>query len=53
MVGDESRGAMHIVHQFGIGMQVAAPAHNLGLQIGDAVDDRHGKTSRKYMTPQS
>jgi hypothetical protein len=53
MVCNEGRCAMHVVHQFGIGMQVAAPAHDLGLQVGDAVDDGHGETSRKYITTRS
>jgi hypothetical protein len=30
------------VQQFGIFMDIAAPGLNIGLQIGDAVDDGHG-----------
>jgi hypothetical protein len=42
-VCDESRGAMHVVHQLRMRVQIAAPFRDVGLQIGDAVDDRHGK----------
>ncbi len=40
-IGDESRRAVHVVHEFGMRVQIAAPAHDVGLQIGDAVDDGH------------
>ena len=38
----ECRGAMHIVEQLGMLMDIPAPGLDIGLQIGDAVDDRHG-----------
>ena len=41
-LGDEGRGAVHVVQQLGMGMEVAAPGHDVGLQIGDAIDDGHG-----------
>ena len=43
-IGDECRGAMDLVEQFGIFMDIAAPGLNIGLQIGDAVHDGHGNS---------
>jgi hypothetical protein len=42
-VGDESRGAVNVIEQLRLLMDVAAPSLDVGLQIGDAVDDGHGK----------
>ena len=41
-VRHERRGAMHVVQQFGMFMDIPAPGRDIGLQIGDAVDDGHG-----------
>ena len=43
-VRHECRGAVHVVEQFGMFMDIAAPGLDIGLQIGDAVDDGHGKS---------
>ena len=40
-IGDECRSAMDFIEQLGIFMDIAAPGLNIGLQIGDAVDDGH------------
>ena len=40
----ECRSAVHVVQQFGVFMDIAAPGLDIGLQIGDAVDDGHGKS---------
>ena len=42
LFGDRRRGAVHVVEQFRMGVQVAPPFGDLGVQVGDAVDDRHG-----------
>src|SRR5437868_208008 len=47
-VRHECCGAMNVVQQFGMFMDVAAPGLNIGLQIGDAVDDGHGKSVRGF-----
>ena len=41
-VGHECCSAVDIVEQFGVLMDVPAPGLNVGLQVGDAVDDGHG-----------
>jgi hypothetical protein len=40
-VRHECRSAVHVVQQFGVFVDIAAPGLNIGLQIGDAVDDGH------------
>ena len=40
----ECCSAMDVVQQFRIFMDIAAPGLNIGLQIGDAVDDGHGNS---------
>src|SRR4051794_37913470 len=35
---------MHLIQQFGVGMDVAAPCHDVRLQVGDTVDDGHDKS---------
>ena len=42
LVGDRSRRAMHVVAQLRMGMQIMPPGGDLVVQVGDAVDDRHG-----------
>jgi len=41
-VRHEGRGAVHLIEQFWMLMDIAAPGLDIGLQIGDAVDDGHG-----------
>ena len=41
-VRHQCRGAVHLVEQFRMFMDIAAPGLDIGLQIGDAVDDGHG-----------
>ena len=40
-VRHECRSAVHVVQQFGVFMDIAAPGLDIGLQIGDAIDDGH------------
>src|SRR5262249_36133862 len=42
-LGDKGRGAAFLVSQFRMLVDVAAPGLDFGLQVGDAVDDGHGK----------
>jgi hypothetical protein len=46
-IRDKCRSAMDVVEQFGIFMDIAAPGLNIGLQIGDAVNDGHGNSGLK------
>ena len=39
------RGAMHVVEQLRMRVHVAAPGGDLVVQVGDAIDDRHGASS--------
>ncbi len=32
---------MHVVEQFRVGMEIAPPSLDLGLEVGNAVHDRH------------
>ena len=41
LVGDGRRRAMHVVLEFRMGVDVPPPSGDLGMQIGDAIDDRH------------
>jgi len=41
LVGDDAGGAMDVEAELWMGVQVAPPAGDLLLQVGDAVDDRH------------
>ena len=43
LVGDRRRGAVHVVLEFRMGMDVPPPGRDLGMQVGDAVDDGHGE----------
>ena len=43
LVGDDAGGAVHVVEQFGILVEVAAPGGDLVREVGDAVDDGHEK----------
>ncbi len=43
----ECRGAVNVVQQFGMFMDIPAPGLNIGLEIGDAIDDGHGKSRSK------
>ena len=40
-VSHECRSAVNVVQKFGMLMDIPAPGLNVGLQIGDAVDDGH------------
>ena len=44
-VGHEGRGPMHLVEQLRVRMDIPPPGLDIGLQIGDAVDDGHGGLS--------
>ena len=44
-VHDEGGGFMHLVHQFGVLVQVTAPARDFGLHFGEAVLHGHGAVS--------
>ena len=41
LVGDRGSGAMDVVEQFGMGVQVVPPSCDIAVQVGNAVDDRH------------
>ena len=43
LVGDRRRGAVHVVLEFRMGMDIPPPGRDLGMQVGDAVDDGHGE----------
>ena len=43
----ECRSAVNVVLQFGMLMNIPAPGLNIGLKIGDAIDDGHGKARSK------
>ena len=43
-VSHECCGAVDVIQQFGVFMDIAAPGLDIGLQIGDAVDDGHGNS---------
>ena len=42
---NEGGGFMHLVHQFGVLVQVTAPARDFGLHLGEAVLHGHGAVS--------
>src|SRR5207248_10319542 len=44
-VRHECRSAVYVVEQFRMFVDIPAPGLNIGLQIGDAVDDGHGNFS--------
>jgi hypothetical protein len=41
LLGHGSSRPLHVVKQFGMGMDIAPPGGDLVVQVGDAVDDRH------------
>ena len=41
LLGDHSGGAVNVVLQFGMGMDIVPPGGNFRVQVGDAVEDRH------------
>ena len=43
-IRDECRGAVDVIEQFRVFMDIAAPGLNIGLKIGDAVDDGHANS---------
>ena len=42
LVGNGSRRAVHVILQLRVHVHVAAPGGDLVVQVGDAIDDRHG-----------
>ena len=51
LVGDRGRGAVHVVAELRMGMKIPPPFLDLALQIGDAIDYRHGKGPRFAGSP--
>jgi len=47
LVGDHAGRALHVVQDFGMGMQIVPPGGDLAMQVGDAVDDRHVQVPRE------
>ena len=45
------RRAVHVVLQLRMGVHVAAPGGDLVVQVGDAIDDRHGACPRSAAHP--
>ena len=45
LLSHRCRGAMHVIEEFGMGVQVAPPGLDLVMQVGNAVDDRHRMSS--------
>src|SRR5215469_1911702 len=41
LVGNAGRRALHVVKEFGMGVDVAPPSGDLAMHGGNAVDDRH------------
>ena len=41
LLGDRRRGAVHVVEQLRMGMDVVPPGGDLAMQVGYAIDDRH------------
>jgi len=48
-VGNGRRRAVHIVEELRMRVQVTPPGRDLGMKVGDAVDDRH-ETSSSFGT---
>ena len=48
---NRGRRAVHVVEQFRIRMHLAAPGGDLVVQVGDAIDDRHGMAPRSAAYP--
>jgi len=41
LLGDGSGGAMHVIEELRMGVDVVPPGGDLAVQVGNAVDDRH------------
>ncbi len=41
LLGDRGGGAVDVVEQLGMGMDVAPPGGDLGMEVGNTIDDRH------------
>jgi hypothetical protein len=41
LLGDRSRGAVDVIEQLGMGMNIAPPGGDLGMKVGNTIDDRH------------
>ena len=51
LFGDRAGGAVHVEQQFRMGVQVLPPGGDLMVQVGDAVDDRHGTLRAAWAAP--
>ena len=47
--GHKSRGAVHVIQQLRVGVDIAAPGLDVRLQIGDTVDDGHGNSVLRFL----
>src|SRR5262249_14839310 len=41
LVGDSGRRALHVVKEFGVGVDIVPPGGDIAMHGGNAVDDRH------------
>src|SRR5436190_238280 len=48
-VRHQCRSAVHIVEQFRVFMNIPSPGLDIGLQLGDAVDDGHGDNRLSWL----
>ena len=48
LMRDEGGGVVLLERGLGICMDAAAPRHHVGVEIGDAVDDRHGPAPARF-----
>ena len=44
LLGHARGGAVHVEQQLRMGMDIAPPCGDFGVQVGDTVDDRHGNS---------
>ena len=51
LVGHHARSTMDVEHQFGMGVNILPPRLNLVVEVGDAVDDRHGALLERETAP--
>ena len=51
LLGHRGGGAVHVVLQLGMGMQVAPPGGDVVVQVGNAIDDRHREGSMRAPGP--
>ena len=48
-IRDQTRRAMHVVEQFGVGVKIAPPFRDLFREMGDSVVDGHGGLLRSFL----